>query len=85
MTTAPCPLGSPNCAQKKQIDWTRTLRIRTLAEIPSEFPVVTEPIFTYQKIAEEAWKLYRFGMSYRQIGRVLGLLGKVAMTPPQNL
>ena len=59
--------------------WTRMQRIRTLSSIPFEFPVITEPSFKYQKIADEAQKLRKLGMRYRAIGRALGVDYKVVI------
>lgn len=58
-------------------EWTRMQRIRTLAEIPFDFPVFTETLFKYQELREKAKKLRILGMSYREIGRRLGVDYKV--------
>ena len=53
-------------------------RIRTLAEIEFDFPVDTTPCFKYQELSETARKLRKLGMSYRQIGKELGVDNKLA-------
>lgn len=52
-------------------------RIRTIAETPFDFPVFTETLFKYQEVSEKAKKLRELGMSYREIGRRLGVDYKV--------
>ena len=57
--------------------WTRTQRIRTIAELPFEFPVLhTHQPFAYQIIAEKALRLNRLGMSASEIGRALKVSDK---------
>jgi len=51
-------------------------RIRTLGEIEFGFAVITEEAFLYQEIAEKAGQLRKLGMSYREIGRQLGIDSK---------
>ena len=53
-------------------------RIRTAGEMGVEFSVFAEQSFIYQEIGEEARRLYRLGMRYREIGRTLGIDGKTA-------
>ncbi|RIL12308.1 MAG: hypothetical protein DCC75_00660 [Proteobacteria bacterium] len=53
-------------------------RIRTISEIPFEVSILVKNNFKYQELSERAKRLRRLGMSYRQIGRALGVDGKVA-------
>ena len=53
-------------------------RIRTLSEIEFEMPLLTTTSFKYQELSEKAKKLRKLGMSYRQIGRALGVDSKLA-------
>jgi hypothetical protein len=47
--------------------------IRTIAEIELEFAVFTREAFEFQRIAGEAGRMRRLGMSLRAIGAVLGV------------
>jgi len=52
-------------------------RIRTFTDIPFEVPIQSHKQFKYQQIAEEAKRLRALRMSYRAIGRALGVDYKV--------
>lgn len=63
-----------------ELPWSRSQRIRTAAEIPLEVILVDEAeLPLYERLAERAKHLRELGMSYRAIGRVLGVDYKVAM------
>jgi transposase-like protein len=47
--------------------------IRTIAEIAVEFVVFQSDGFEYQRVAEEARRMRRLGMSLRAIGTALGV------------
>lgn len=47
--------------------------IRTEAEIPLEFVVLTQDAFQWQRIEAEASRMRRLGMSFRAIGAALGV------------
>jgi hypothetical protein len=47
--------------------------IRTVAEVELEFAVFTREPFGFQRIAEEAGRLRRLGMSFRAIGASLSV------------
>lgn len=59
------------------VDATRSQPIRTLAQLPFEFPVldIHQP-FTYQSIAEKALQLKQLGMSACAIARALSVTDK---------
>ena len=50
--------------------------IRTAAEVEVRVAVFTHEPFQYQRVAEEARKLRRLGMTIRAIGEALGVDGK---------
>ena len=52
--------------------------IRTLAEIPVEFSVITQEPFLYQQISQKAQKRYRLGMNFHQVGKALKVDEKTA-------
>ena len=57
--------------------WTRSLPIRTAAELRLQFPLLeTRHPFPYQAIAEKARKLKMLGMSDTAIARSLGVTDK---------
>ncbi|MBL9026905.1 MAG: hypothetical protein JNL21_32215 [Myxococcales bacterium] len=47
--------------------------IRTAAEVEVTFAVFTREPFQYQRVADEARKLRRLGMTIRAIGEALGV------------
>jgi hypothetical protein len=47
--------------------------IRTVGEVELEFAVFTREAFGFQRIAGEAGKLRRLGMSLRAVGAALGV------------
>jgi len=53
--------------------WTRSPPIRTAATIPLEWVVFTSDPFLFQRIAPEAQRLSRLGMSVTAIARALGV------------
>ena len=57
--------------------WTRSQRIRTLAEIPFEAAILdTAPAPVYQQIAAKALQLQQLGMSILAIAKRLGVTDK---------
>jgi len=53
--------------------WTRLQPIRTVAEVEVTFAVFTHEPFEWQRIAGEAHRLRRLGMTFRAIGAALGV------------
>ena len=47
--------------------------IRTVAELPLEFAIFTSDPFQYQRIAPEARRMRRLGMTLRAIAKALGV------------
>jgi hypothetical protein len=67
-------LDEDNCLKYQ---WTRSQPIRTAAEIPLSCSLLeTRPIFAYQRIASDALRLSRLGMSASLIARRLGVTDK---------
>lgn len=56
-----------------ETQWTRLQPIRTVAEIPVMFTLLTQDPFRYQEIAARAGRLRRLGMTLRAIGEALGV------------
>jgi hypothetical protein len=54
--------------------WTRSLPIRNMAEIQAHIKIlpVKHP-HLYQKLAQKAMELHLLGMSYKKIGKILGI------------
>ena len=50
--------------------------IRTVAEVPVEFVVFTSEPFQWQRIAPEAQRMRRLGMTFKAIGAALGVDAK---------
>ena len=50
--------------------------IRTVAEVPVEFVVFTSEQFQWQRIAPEAQRMRRLGMTFRAIAVALGVDAK---------
>lgn len=60
--------------ESPQIEWwTRLQPIRTAAEVLVEFVVFTREPLGWQRIADEARRMAKLGMSGRAIGRALGV------------
>jgi hypothetical protein len=57
--------------------WTRLQPVRTVAEVELGFVVFVAEAFQHHRIADEARRLRRLGMSGRAIGRELGVDEKV--------
>ena len=53
--------------------WTGLQPIRTVSKVDFEFLVFTREPFQYQQVAPEASKLRRLGMTFRAIGKALGI------------
>ena len=71
-----CPLGTCSGHQisLREIWWTRSQRIRTLAEMPFEVPIVdVEPAPLYQRVSQQAAHMQRFGLSLACIARKLSV------------
>src|SRR5258706_10745012 len=65
------PVGS--LQENSLVEWWTLLQpIRTASQIEVEFVVFTRDAFAYQRVAPEAQRLRRLGMSYRAIGAALG-------------
>jgi hypothetical protein len=57
--------------------WTRSQPIRTAALLPLHFPILqVEQPFAYQRIAREAVRLRRLGLTNTGAGRALGVTDK---------
>ena len=50
--------------------------IRTVAEVPVQFVVFTSEQFQWQRIAPEAQRMRRLGMTFRGIAAALGVDAK---------
>jgi hypothetical protein len=60
-----------------EIEWTRSQPIRTAGLLPLEFPILTrEQSFTYQRVAPEAVRLRRLGLTDALAARALGVTDK---------
>ena len=72
LKATPRQIFSKLCFEK--IWWTRTRRIRTVAAIPIEVPILEiKPAPVYQQIAPKAKHLHELGMTFKEIGLKLGV------------
>ena len=54
--------------------WTRSLPIRTTAEIRAHIKVLpAKHPYLYQKLAQKATELHLLGLSYTKIAKILGI------------
>ena len=69
----------------KKCWWTRSLPIRTTAEIRAHIKVLpAKHPYLYQKLAQKANELRLLGMSYTKIGKLLGIDPKTAIKAVRN-
>ena len=65
---------SENFVFRSEAWWTRTQRIRTVAAVPLEVPILEVKLPpVYQRIAQKAKHLRELGMTYPEIGEKLGV------------
>jgi len=63
----------PFAEGEPHLQWTRLQPIRTAAEVAVAFAVFTHEPFAYQRIAGEAQRMRKLGMTLQAIGDALGV------------
>ena len=59
---------------KLRVEWTRTLTIQTISEINVRIKILPAQLpYLYQNLSQKATELYLLGLSYIEIGKILGI------------